>query len=276
LIGWAATYAQTALSYIELGDSGRAREICEAAYALLGERELEYVAYHSILEAAYAVTLAASGEQQRADELFERLLERLRASGEHTRVFLMHEYRVKVARMRGDRAALQRALREMRDAALTSGNPSAILLADAVANRRSAAGSSPPPPAAEPATKSTRSDEAVVTAFLKREQRTRRRAQHALHLLGQYADGGEGYLFFVKAGALELAASLDQRQPPSGLEDLLSALVGNEQRVTLSRDVYAVVRLAGVGLAALRCEDERAAEIPDSLISDISRGLRAG
>jgi hypothetical protein len=124
--------------------------------------------------------------------MFRELMERLSKSGEHTRAFLMHEYRVKMARLIGDRPGVLAALKDMREAALASGNPNAILMADSVQNRRTRSRSSPLPPAkgapAELETASlTASNETVVTTFLRREQGLRKRAEHALHMLGQYA-----------------------------------------------------------------------------------------
>jgi tetratricopeptide (TPR) repeat protein len=288
LIGWASTYAQTALSYIELGQGPRALEICERALGAVPVDHLQYVVHYSTLEAAHATALAACGERARSDQAFEALLTRLRASGEHTRAFLMHEYRVKAARMLGDRAALRAALQDMRHTALASGNASAILLADSVSERRARAHSSPLPPAKTEAARThsiTHSEETIVTAFLRREHLPQRRAQQALHMLGQYASSGEGYLFWVKDGVLELAASLNQREPPVELEGLLSAIPVNDQvgqrSVSLSRDetsAYTVVRLWSasdhcVGIAALRGGTSRDQMIPDALIADIGRAL---
>jgi len=286
-IGWASAYAQIALSHLELGNLEQALAISEGAFKLFDKRHLEYVVHHSTLEAAYAAALVANGQRERGEEMFRVLLERLRASGEHTRAFLMHEYRVKVARLIGDRSAVRDALKDMRDAALASGNPSAILLANTVSELRARARSSPLPPAKreieQPATCSaTRGEETVVTAFLRAEQLFQRRAQHALHILGQYASSGEAYLFWRKQGALELAASLDRRDPPAGLERALAELPANDQHqvVSLSPEIggtYTVVRLEDgsscVGFAAIRGGPTADTTIPDALIFDIGRAL---
>ena len=281
LIGWALVYAQVVFSYLELGQAERAFEICEYATALVGDRHRQYVIQYSTLEAAHATTLAVLGRRAEGERMFHDLMERLRASGEHTRAFLMHEYRVKVARLLGDRIGVLAALTDMREAALASGNPNAILLADSVQNRRTRARSSPLPPAkveaAEPETASmTRADETVVTTFLRREQDEERRAQHALHMLGQYSSG-EAYLYWVKQGALSLAASLGQRDPPAGLEKLLSALPANNQVGPQTVERFTIVRLVDaaaicVGLAALS-DNTNTTDIPEALVLDIGRAL---
>jgi len=286
-IGWASAYAQIALSHLELGNAQRALEISASACALLSDKHLEYVVHHSTLEAAYASALVACGQRERGEAMFRALLERLRASGEHTRAFLMHEYRVKVARLIGDRAAVQSALVDMRDAALASGNPSAILLADSVSELRARARSSPLPPAKlaveQPETFSvTSGEETLVTAFLRAEQLFQRRAEHALRILSQYASSGEAYLYWIKQGALQLAASLDGSEPPTSLERLLSELPANDQHQTVSVSpelgrMYTVVRLEDggscMGFAAIRGGPTSDKTIPDALVSDISHAL---
>jgi hypothetical protein len=255
----------------------------------MDSHHLQYIIHYSTLEAAHATTLAVLGEHARAESMFRDLMERLRASGDHTRAFLMHEYRVKVTRLIGDRAAELAALQDMREAALASGNPSAILLADSVQNRRTRARSSPLPPARvatpDPHTLSMTSlNETVVTEFLRQEHEPQRRAQHALHMLGQYASSGEAYLYWVKQGTLELAASLDQREPPSALEALLYAIPANDQlnsqQVKLTAQAYTVVPILSdqdscVGLAAFRDANGMSAEIPATLLADIGRALAA-
>ena len=287
-LGWASAYAQIALSHLELGNPDRALAISESAFSLLDERHLQYPVHHSTLEAAYAVALVVSGQRERGEAMFHAMIDRLRTSGEHTRAFLMHEYRVKVARLIGDRAAVRTALKDMREAALASENPSAILLAHSVSELRARARSSPLPPTTntieQPETFSvTRAEETVVTAFLRAEQLFQRRAEHALRILGQYAGSGEAYLFWMKQGALELAASLDRRDVPAALERALAALPANDQYQTLSvpqelGHKYTIVKLDGgdgrVGLAAIRgglTFSEKT--IPDALLSDIGKAL---
>ena len=288
LIGWAITYAKTAFAHLELGNARRALEICENALAVVTDEHKKYVVQHTTLEAAHATALAVSGQRERAEAVFHELMARLRASGEHTRALLMHEYRVKVARLLGDRAGLLAALQDMREAALASGNPSAILLADRtheLARRRN----SPLPAASgEPGSSAmtTRAEETAVTVFLRQERGLARRAQHALHMLGQYSSTGEAYLYCVNARGLELAASLDRRDPPAGLEQLLAALSADagltRRTITLSGELtYTVVGLSNasatcVGVAALReGEGPATAAIPDALLSDIGRALES-
>jgi hypothetical protein len=280
-----------ALAHLELGNVARALEITEAAAGLLSSRHHPYVYHYTALEAAHATIVAVSGQRERGESLFRALLDRLRASGEHTRVFLMHEYRVRQARLLGDRPALHAALQSMREAALASGNPSAMLLAAAVSERSARTHSSPlpPPKLAEPETSSvTHSEEAFVEAFLQAEPLLERRAQRALYMLSQYASGGECYLYWPKDGALEFAASLDKREPPASLERLLSALPANDldtpREVSLSQETasaYTLLRLIDradscVAIAALRGAHSGETAIPSSVLADIGRALTAG
>jgi hypothetical protein len=283
LLGWAATYATVALAHLELGNTARALEITEAAVALLSSRHHPYIHHFTALEATHATVLAVSGQRERGERLFHALIDRLRASGEHARVFLMHEYRARQARLLGDQAALHAVLQEMREAALASGNPSAMLLAASLSERNARIQPSALPRArqVEPVTSSvTHSEEAFMGAYLEGERHPEGRAQRALYMLSQYASDGECYLYWLKGGALELAASLDKREPPASLERLLSALPVNDvDALTVPQETvnaYTVLRLVDgadhcIGLAALR----GVLAIPPALISDIGRALSA-
>jgi hypothetical protein len=284
LLGWAATYATVALAQLELGNTTRALEITESAVAQLSTRHHPYVYHFTSLEAAHATVLAVSGQRERGESLFRALIERLRASGEHTRVFLMHDYRVRQARLLGDQAALQAVLQEMREAARASGNSSALLLAASLSDRsaRTLPSSLPRARQVDPLTAgATHSQEEFVGAYLQGERLPERRAQRALYMLSQYASGGECYLYWLKGSALELAASLDKREPPASLERVLSALPVNDiEPLSLTpqetANPYTVLRLVDadeqcIGLAALR----GVLKIPPALISDIGRALSA-
>ncbi|HET8935441.1 MAG TPA: hypothetical protein VFN67_18465, partial [Polyangiales bacterium] len=285
LLGWATAYAQVALSYLELGQIERAYEICDHARGLLDEHHLPFVIHNSIIEAAYATILAAHGERKRGEALFRALMDRLRSDGEFTRAFLMHEYWIKVTRLVGDRPALAAAIKDMRDAALASGNPSAILLADSVCERSKRARSSPLPPAnnesPEKVSATTSSDETVAATFLQRQEHVQR-AQYALQMLAQYTISGEGYLFWLKHGEVELAASLAQRDPPTALARLLKAIPANDnfsqRSLNDGEQAYVVVRLhdaaaSCIGMAAFNVERSQEPSIPEGLIEDIGRAL---
>jgi hypothetical protein len=125
--GWACVYAQIALSHLELSDPARALAICEYACPLLYDKHREYAVHHSTLEAAYAVALVANGQRERGEDMFRMLIERLRASGEHTRAFLMYEYRIKVLRVIAARQVARVVLKQMYDAALAQRSPHARL-----------------------------------------------------------------------------------------------------------------------------------------------------
>ncbi|HKP60444.1 MAG TPA: protein kinase [Polyangiales bacterium] len=288
LLGWGVAYAMTAFSYLELNQPERALSICELASSRLTDEHRCYVGLYSTLEAAHAATLAMVGQRERAEQMFDALFARLRAAGEHACAFLMYEYRVKVARLVGDKPGMLAVLDEMREAALATSNPSVIALAERVRELHAMHRSSPLPPAngtPEPDL-DTRAgfEETAVTVFLRRESQPEVRAQHALHMLGQYATDSEGYLFLAKDDALQLAASLDERSPPDGLEDVLARLPANHAGVANTVDLpgaeqqrYSVFPLragdARVGLAVLRDTRGAVPELPGSLLREIGRVL---
>jgi tetratricopeptide (TPR) repeat protein len=141
--GWQPAYALTALAYAQLGQASRALEICENALADAGPDEREYFVYYAPLEAAYATALALTGDVAKSAAIFRERIERLRAGGEHARVIVMHHYRVRLARLLGDRDGVQAALTDMRESAASSINPAVHALAQRLSEDRS--GFSEPP-----------------------------------------------------------------------------------------------------------------------------------
>ncbi|HKU39762.1 MAG TPA: protein kinase [Polyangiales bacterium] len=278
LIGWAAVYAMTALACLELGRGQRALSICEQAFAPLTERHLKYVVHYTTLEAARAAAFAAVGDHARAEQLFSELMTRLRAAGEHTRACLMHEYRIDVARSRGDRPALLAALVDIREAALESRNPTVIVLADRLAAHREAR-SSPLPPPLGAAQQTQQQSETAMTVFLRQEKQPEDRARNALYMLGQYANTDEGFLFWSRDGRLQLAASLDGSAPSAALEFALAGVPANDGsslRLVSGEDGFRVYRLmdersACVGLLVLREVDGVNLSVPSSVLAELGR-----
>jgi hypothetical protein len=289
----------TALSLVELDDPEQALQITERALAGVSEGDRSYFVMYATLEVAHATALAVLGQRERADEIFRVRLARLRACGEHVRAFIIHEYRTKVARLVGDREALMEAIHDMREAALASGNPAVIALADRVTELRARQRSSPLPPAshrevpalAPVAIVSPRAlDRTAVSMFLRDCKEQDVRAQHALHMLGQYASSGEAFLYMVAHGALQLAASLDESPPSAALENRLATLVvgGREPESVEIEGAkgemrrYRVFRLLDdgpdqhcVGLVALHESSAAAYAIPHSLVAEIGRVLKS-
>jgi serine/threonine protein kinase/tetratricopeptide (TPR) repeat protein len=128
-VGWSPNYAIAALAYVHLGRPERALQICETALAQVSDEEHEYVVLYAPLDAAYATALALTGQAARSTEVFRTCIERLRATGEYGRAIVTHAYRVRAARLAGDREAMQVALEDMRQTATESGNPAALELA---------------------------------------------------------------------------------------------------------------------------------------------------
>lgn len=288
LLGWGVAYAMTAFSYIELNQPERALRICELGIAQLTDEHRRYIGLYSTLEAAYAAALAMTGQRERSEQLFDELFKRLRAAGEHACAFLMYEYRMKIARLVGDKPGVLAVIAEMRDAALATGNPSVVALADRLRELHMMQRSSPLPPPNSGAERAaaTRADrpETAVTSFLRHERRPQRRAQHALEILGQYASSSEGYLFLVQANEPRFVASLDDRSPPEGLEAVLAGLPANDTAAVVSVEVqgtelqrYNVFPMHSsntrVGLAVLRDLDGNVAELPRALLTEIGSVL---
>jgi tetratricopeptide (TPR) repeat protein len=301
LIGWGTGYAITALSLVELDEPEQALQITERALAGVSEDDRSYFVMYAALEAAHATALAVLGNRDRAEEIFRVRLSRLRACGEHVRAFIIHEYRTKVARLIGDREALMQALKDMREAALASGNPAVIALADRVTELKAKARSSPlppatepkaPPPAALPNVPPRARERTAVSVFLRDVRELEVRAQHALHMLGQFASSGEAYLYMVVHGtALQLAAALDETPSPPELEARLTTLISTDREPVLI-DIetgegklkhYRALRLIDdevgdrcVAIVALREDVSTLEDVPQSLVAEIGRVLKSG
>ncbi|HKP57246.1 MAG TPA: protein kinase [Polyangiales bacterium] len=303
IIGWATAYGITALSLVEIDEPEQALLLTERGLAAVSDEDRSYFVLYAILEVAHATALAVLGHRERADEIFRVRLARMRACGEHMRAFIIHEYRTKVARLIGDREALIAAIKDMREAALASGNPTVIALADRVTELRARQRSSPlppaqqelqaPPPAATVAPPAPRKaiERTAVSVFLRECREPGLRAQHALTMLGQYASTNEGFLYWVSGENLTLAAALDDAPPSAALEVEMIALLPKAEEVSFVElfDVqgktrrYRVFRLSGetaeegvVGLVALRETDSAVEDVPRSLVDEIGKVLRAG
>jgi hypothetical protein len=265
-VGWAATYAVIAFSYVELGMIDRALAICETALANISDADRDYFVFNTPLDAAYATVLAVTGERERSREVFRAAVERLRACGGHSRAIVMHEYRIRVARLLNDRAAFLAALDDLREAAIASRHPSAIALVHRLSEGRGPRRDSPPPGAATPTTAAQ-----TVTALLIDLASLEDRAQRALTMLGQYAECSEGYLYLQDADSLQLTASLDEQPPPEELRARLQALAAaNDTAAPLPLDAgYYASRLPG-GFVVLRAQTA----LPEALLTEIGRGLR--
>jgi len=272
-IGWSMTYAMIALAYVELGQAQRALEICEGALAHVTEADREYFVMYTALEAAHAAALALSGDFDRAYEIFRARSARMAASDERLCVAVMYEYRIKVARMRGDRAELDKAIEALSAAALLSRNPGIVALAHRFCQARASHSQELVPEAQQLRAKGVR----TVTDYLANVEGLEDRAKQALLVLSHYAGSSEGYLYLDRAANLQLTASLDERIPPDSLLPRLQRLAADndtESCTQLAEDFYAY-RLQG-GFAVLRAANTQSSTLPETLLVEVGHSLRQG
>jgi tetratricopeptide (TPR) repeat protein len=207
LVGWAPGYGIIALSYIEIGQIDRARRLCEEALSGVSKEDLSYFVMYAPLEVAYATSLAVSGEYERAKQIVANRIESLRAHGEHASIVNLYQYQARMAQLVDDDAGVAQSLQAMREAALTSGLPAVILLADRVAELRAKRRSSPLPRAAEPELPRT-ADKTAVTKFLLKTPPGRARGREALWLLSRYTGCEAVHLYRIQNKAPVLIASV--------------------------------------------------------------------
>jgi hypothetical protein len=309
IAGWAPSYAVTALSLVEAGRAERARQICEHALGYVSEPDRAYFVFYAPLEVAHATALAVLGERQRADEILRLRFDRLRACGEHVSLVTMYQYQAKIARLVNDRPALMQALQAMRSAALASGFPAVILLADRVAELRARHRSSPIPPpndgSPEPDQPAFAREETAVTTFLRGCESPLVRSQQALAMLAQCVASDEAYLFTCSTGEIALVATLGGREAPpqltarvhelllherdgaafsieipSGKTQAKPARPGAADAKPARPDRFRVILLSSqrtddlwVGAAAVRETDETDDEVAVTLVADIGNML---
>lgn len=302
IISWGAAYAAVGISLVAAGRTERAKALCEEALAHVLEADRAYFANYAPLEVAYAMALAVLGDRASANEILRARLERMRVAGDHVSMVTLYQYQVTLARMVHDRPGLHRALQAMRDAALASGFPAAILLADRVADLRSKYRSSPLPPpdnesvAAGQKERVEDQEKTVTVTFLRGIGSPTERCRHALHMLAQCLASDEAYLFATADDELVSVATLDSRESPEelrlriretmrgaadnrnfsleleGLDDLATPAARKRFRVILlPADLPGEARW--VGAVAVGESHERTEELPIWLVTDICRIL---
>ena len=216
LVGWAPAYGIIALSYVEIGQVERARRLCEDALSVVSEADLSYFVMYAPLEVAYATALAVSGEYDRAKQIVTHRLESLRAHGEYASMVNVYQYQARMAQLVDDHAGVAQSLQAMREAALTSGLPAVILLADRVAELRAKRRSSPLPPPAEPEAARVVAEKTAVTRFLQKTPPGRARGREALWLLSRYTGCESVHLYRIESNAPLLVASVpDAEESPA-------------------------------------------------------------
>jgi tetratricopeptide (TPR) repeat protein len=225
LVGWPPAYGIIALSLIELGQVDRARRLCEEALAVVSQDDLHYFVMYAPLEVAHATALALSGEYERAKDIVAKRIESLRVHGEHASIVNIYQYQARMAQLVGDDVGVASSLQSMREAALTSGLPAVILLADRVAELRAKRRSSPLPRPKETERLPREEEKTAVTKFLLKTPPGRARGREALWLLSRYA-GCEGvYLYrIVDKAPLLIAAVPDADEIPAVTLALFNSL----------------------------------------------------
>ncbi|MET0385209.1 MAG: protein kinase [Polyangiales bacterium] len=297
LVGWSATYGVIAQALVEHGQPERALRLCEDALKHASQEDLRYYVMYAPLETGYAMALAVLGQREQAEAIMRKRINSLRAHGEHASLVILYQFQARIASLVGDHRGLADALLAMREAALTSGLPAVILLADRVAELRAKRRSSPLPPAATVANDRVpepEMEETAMTAFLQRRESGQKRSQSALWFLARYVCSEEAFLYRVKPGELQLMAAIPEGKEVPELTEALLAKVGDPSDASVlrlqsvdfmpSNDTeersYRVTLLAEarrpqhwIGVVVVREGPETLAEISESVISDVTRVL---
>jgi len=292
LVGWAPAYGIIALSYIELGQIDRARRLCEEALAVVSQDDLSYFVMYAPLEVAYATSLAVSGEYERAKKIVANRIESLRVHGEHASIVNLYQYQARMAQLVDDDAGVAQSLQAMREAALTSGLPAVILLADRVAELRAKRRSSPlpSPRELEPARRGGE-EKTAVTKFLAKTPPGRARGREALWLLARYTGCEAVYLYRLQNKAPVLVASVPDSDEIPGvtlaLFNGLQAATAMQPGVTYQLEQAAAAEVANdrllmlpigeggsttelVGAVVLRAGSETRPEVSKTMLRELA------
>jgi tetratricopeptide (TPR) repeat protein len=267
-IGWSVSYAMVALAYVELGQAERALQICEGALAEVTEADREYFVMYTPLEVAYAAALALRGDFAHADQILRARRARMTNSDEPLCIAVLYEYRIKIARMHGDRAELEQAIEELSAAAVISRNPGMVALAHRLCHVR------PSRPEGLPPTRDKEEAAHTVSSYLAKVESLTERARQALSVLSHYIGSSEGYLYLDRADSLQLTAALDEHNPPDSLLPRLQLLAAanDTQSCTPLEDGLFAYRLPG-GFAVLRAANTQGTQVPETLLTEIGDSL---
>ncbi|HTU61479.1 MAG TPA: hypothetical protein VMF89_23650, partial [Polyangiales bacterium] len=271
-IGWPISYAITALAHAHLGNAARALEVCMQGLARVEPDDLEYVIHYTPLQAAYATALALNGRRDEAEEFFRTRAERLCASGEHPRAVSLLNYRVRLARLLGDPAALQAALLDLRDTAARSRNPAAIALAHRLIEERQ-----PISESVLAASENRNTDVHTLRDLLSEVHEPTEYARQALAVLCRYVATTEGYLYTDDVTGPKLTASLDPGLPPHDFAALLSAVAAaNDTAAAIQLDSSFCAYRMRTGFAVVRASIREVRALPDTILAEIDDCLASG
>ena len=231
-VGWAVGYAMTAIGLTELGRYQEASDLARGSFEAIPEEDHAYFALYMPPEGALALTEALAGNDQLASEIFDRMEARVMAENEHSVAALIHQSRVRIARMKGDLEALRASLNVMSELAESSCDPVLIAHVDRIAGlstRMTNASDRPGPvglqaydmgnTAVEPR------EATLVTRVLKQSEGADERALSALQLLAQCAGALRGHLMVSSEQGAKVVAQLGHLDPPQGLEARMAQLL---------------------------------------------------
>jgi hypothetical protein len=200
-------------AYNQVGEHGRAKQICEQALGLAHPDDAVYSGLQLLLEVALVIAHASLGEFAPAEQRIERQLARHAQGRNPLTLGTLHETAARVAFMRKDRKAFVRHLKEVERYFCPLGNAPLI----ARYRRLTAlAGAEGEMEAKIAAMREVRAFETALSALSDRALA----ARHMFAWLMQKCEGFDGYLFARGPAGLELLASGGQSDPPAGAIEL--------------------------------------------------------
>jgi hypothetical protein len=224
-IGWTVSIGLLAEAHNQVGEHGRARELCEQLLGQVDPRDARYIGMYLPVSCAFAVAVASLGEHVQAAKYISELLE-LHAENQSPLVLgTLHEVAARLAWLRGDRKAYAHHLKEVERSFCALGH--AALIGRFL--RLTTLGGSEGAMSAKIAV--MREVKAFDTTLGQISDRSLL-ARHVFAWLMQKCDGWDGYLFVPSPTGPLLLASGQVSAPPEAAVELarrsLSALTHEE------------------------------------------------
>jgi hypothetical protein len=243
--GWSRSRGALASAYNLLGQSARAKEVCEQVERALSPIDYEFPAMTLTPQLEHAIADAALGDHAAAVARLDRLIERHGPAKGPLTMSAIHETRMRVAAMMRDRTALEYHCELMEEWQQQTRIRSLIAHGERVAKlARVTAGCAPAAPEAGPAEADVSQPLTVVHRIRHGGELTLSgSAEWILDQLVRYADVRAGHVYRWQAERLTCVASRGELPDPSVFEMWLTQRLWNdEDEATVRIDIGTPVK----------------------------------
>jgi serine/threonine protein kinase/tetratricopeptide (TPR) repeat protein len=231
IVGWARSHGSLARAYNQLGEHGRAREICERALERLEPEDLAFTALNLMLQTEHALARAKLGQHEQAAADIEHLLSRHASNQGPLTMGALNEARARLALIANDPALAADYLLKMEGWYHPTGIPTLIQRCARLAKElRAQAGQE-----VVSGTYDTTYASSTMERLFSEVMGVTQCAERVLSLIAN--DQSEAYLFLPEADGATLAARSQNAAPSEALlrwvETRLRQALENENTVVV-------------------------------------------